>query len=181
MTLNLEPSGPMQNGMTYIVRPRMRAREKPRQLQLHLVRVAPVVRRSGVHAALRADERAVLHARHVVGIAPGEKAVGTLLGIEPAEGARLHELIAQDVPLGVGAVAPVNAVRLEEGGVLIDPLDKSRVLGHDGRTDIAKSRRMESRGVRQDTQLLRQPARRRAHSKAKIRLHPARGRGQCAP
>ncbi len=43
-----EPSGPIVNGTTYIVRPRIAPVNSARQLGAHLRRVAPVVGRAGV-------------------------------------------------------------------------------------------------------------------------------------
>ena len=42
------PSGPIENGTTYMVRPRIDPANTPRQLGAHDVRLAPVVRRAGV-------------------------------------------------------------------------------------------------------------------------------------
>ena len=46
-----EPSGPMLNGTTYMVRPRMRAAEQLVELAPHLRRVLPVVGGAGVDLA----------------------------------------------------------------------------------------------------------------------------------
>ena len=43
-----EPSGPIENGMTYIVRPRMEPSNRPLRVRAHLDRVVPVVGRAGV-------------------------------------------------------------------------------------------------------------------------------------
>ena len=43
-----EPSGPMENGMTYIVRPRMEPRKRPVSVSRISRGVAPVVGRAGV-------------------------------------------------------------------------------------------------------------------------------------
>ena len=47
-----EPSGPIENGTTYIVRPRIAAVEQAGERLAHLGRVAPVVGRAGVVLAL---------------------------------------------------------------------------------------------------------------------------------
>jgi hypothetical protein len=70
-----EPIGPMLNGITYIVRPRMRAVEEPVQRAAHLVRVGPVVRGAGVVLGAAADERAVLDAGDVARVGAGEERV----------------------------------------------------------------------------------------------------------
>ena len=73
-----EPSGPMLNGITYIVRPGHAAVEQPVQDRLHLGRVHPVVGRSGVVGDARADEGAILDAGDVARVGAGEEAVGPL-------------------------------------------------------------------------------------------------------
>ena len=47
-----EPSGPIENGTTYIVRPFIEPLEEAAQRLAHLGRVAPVVGRAGVLLAL---------------------------------------------------------------------------------------------------------------------------------
>ena len=103
----------MLNGTTYIVRPRMQPRKSPSRLLAHLGRVHPVVRRSGVLFALRADEGAVLDPGDVGRIGRGPVAAGPLLGVELDEGAGVDELAAERLELGVGAVEPVDGVRLD--------------------------------------------------------------------
>ena len=62
------PSGPMQNGTTYMVRPRM----QPSKISPNVWRISagrdPVVGRAGVLLALGADERAVLDPGDVAGV-----------------------------------------------------------------------------------------------------------------
>ena len=60
-----EPSGPIENGTTYIVRPAHAAVEQAVERLAHLGGVAPVVGRAGVLLALGADEGAVLDPGHV--------------------------------------------------------------------------------------------------------------------
>ena len=69
-----EPSGPIENGTTYIVRPAMQPSNRPLSLLAHLGRVGPVVRRAGALRRLGADERAVLDPRDVAGIRAREEA-----------------------------------------------------------------------------------------------------------
>ena len=66
-----EPSGPMLNGTTYIVRPRIEPRNSPCELRAHLGRVHPVVRGAGVGLALGADEGAVLDPGDVARVGGG--------------------------------------------------------------------------------------------------------------
>ena len=70
-----EPSGPMLNGITYIVRPRMHPVEEPVEDLVHLLRLHPVVRGAGVLRGPAADERAVLDASDVARVGPSEEAV----------------------------------------------------------------------------------------------------------
>ena len=74
-----EPSGPMLNGITYIVRPRMQPSNRPCSVALHLRRLDPVVVGAGVVLLLTADEGAVFHARHIRGVGAREEAVRALL------------------------------------------------------------------------------------------------------
>ncbi len=81
-----EPSGPIENGTTYIVRPRIEPLKSALERLAHLRRVAPVVRRAGVLLALGADEGAVLDAGHVAGIGAREVGVRALRVREALEG-----------------------------------------------------------------------------------------------
>ena len=60
-----EPIGPMLNGSTYIVRPRMQPLNSSFSLRAHLERIYPVVGGAGGVLRERADEGAVLDARDV--------------------------------------------------------------------------------------------------------------------
>ena len=110
-----EPSGPIENGTTYIVRPRIEPRNRPVSVVAHLGRVAPVVGRAGVLLALGADERAVLDARDVAGVRQRQVGVRPL-GVgraartcprRPAPGTSAVVLLRR-------AVAPVDRVGLRE-------------------------------------------------------------------
>ena len=70
-----EPSGPMLNGMTYIVRPAMQPSKRPVEDRLHLGRIHPVVGRAGVLLGLGADEGAILDPGDVARVGAGEEAV----------------------------------------------------------------------------------------------------------
>ena len=63
-----EPTMPMLNGSTYMVRPSHRAVEEVLQLAPHLVGVLPVVGRAGGVLGERADERALFDAGDVAGV-----------------------------------------------------------------------------------------------------------------
>ena len=94
----------------------------------HLDRIGPVVGRAGVGLVLRADEGAALDPGDVARIRGGIEAVGALFGVQPRQGAGLAQLRGQGLPLGVGAVAPVDPVGLGEGGDILDPRNKTRVF-----------------------------------------------------
>ena len=123
-----EPSGPMLNGTTYIVRPAHASPEQPVERRPHLGGVLPVVRGPGVDLALGADERAVLDAGDVFGIGTRPVRAGAALRVERDEGAGLDELLAEHLELGVGTVAPVHRVGLAELHHLVDPANESLVL-----------------------------------------------------
>ena len=67
------PSGPMQNGTTYMTRPRM----QPSKISPNVLRISsgrdPVVGRPRVLLPLGADERAVLDPGHVAGVRGGTR------------------------------------------------------------------------------------------------------------
>ena len=90
-----EPSGPMLNGTTYIVWPRIAPRNLSVSSVAHLGGVAPVVRRAGVVLVLRADERAVLDAGHVARVGARQVRVRTLCVREALERARVDERCAR--------------------------------------------------------------------------------------
>ena len=106
------PSGPMQNGTTYITRPRMHPSKISGERLAHLVGRDPVVRRPRVLLPFGADERAVLHPGHVRGIRPAPEAVRPQLRIQPGERPVLHQQAGQPVPLIIRAITPHDRVRL---------------------------------------------------------------------
>ena len=60
-------------------------------------------------------------------IGEAEVAVGTLLRIEPREGSRIDHYLAQAVVFLLGAVAPMDGLRLTEFGNLRDPVQESAI------------------------------------------------------
>ena len=124
-----EPSGPMEKGTTYMVRPFMAPLKRPFRVLAHLGRVAPVVGRPGVDLLLGADEGAVLDPGHVAGVRVRPVAVGALGVREPGERAGVDELLAEPVVLVGGAVAPLDAVGCGQRGHFVDPGEEFRVLG----------------------------------------------------
>ena len=79
------PTGPIENGTTYIVRPRMLPANTPSSSARIADGLAPVVRRAGVGLVARADERARLDARDVVGVGAGEVAARAQRRVEREE------------------------------------------------------------------------------------------------
>ena len=78
-----EPSGPMLNGITYIVRPRMQPSNSLFERRPHLGRRDPVVVGTRVFLVRAAHESAVFHARDVVGIGAREEAARAFRFVEP--------------------------------------------------------------------------------------------------
>ena len=145
-----EPSGPIENGTTYIVRPRMQPRKSG-----GVPSGWPVWSSARISAGAfqllvgpasssrsRADEGAVLDAGDVARAAARQEAARPQRRVELDEGAGGDELLAQAVVLGDAAVAPVDVARLGEGGHLGDPVDQLGVAdmrrGCASRPDVAR-------------------------------------------
>ena len=124
-----EPSGPMEKGTTYIVRPFMAPSKRPSRVLAHLGRIPPVVGRAGVDLLLRADERPVLDPGHVAGVRVSPVAVGPLGVAEAGERAGVDQLLAEPVVLVGRAVAPLDPVGSGQPRNLVDPGQEFRVLG----------------------------------------------------
>ena len=131
-----DPMGPIENGITYMRPAAHGAAEEVGERRPHLVRVAPVVGRAGVRRVARADERPVLDARDVARVGPGQEAVGPQHRVEPREGPRLHQALAERLVLGLGAVAPVDGVRLGERRDLVDPVGHGGKIGRGLKPDV---------------------------------------------
>jgi hypothetical protein len=108
-----EPSGPIENGTTYIVRPRMQPSNSA-----GVPSAWPFCSRSRIAAGsiqllvgpassllVAADEGAVLDAGHVAWVGAGQEGVRALDRVELAEGAGVDQLLAQ---AGVFLVRPVT-------------------------------------------------------------------------
>ena len=119
----------MQNGMTYIVRPRMQPRYSSVMTPLHLGRGHPVVGRAGVGLVDRADEGALLDPGHVGRVGAGPERVRLLLRVEAHQRAGGDQLVGEPVPLRVGAVAPDDPVGRGELGDLAHPGEQCGVAG----------------------------------------------------
>ena len=124
-----EPSGPMEKGTTYIVRPFMAPLKRPLSVLAHLGGVSPVVGRAGVDLLLGADERPVLDPGHVAGVGVRPVAVGPLGVAQLGERAGVDELLAEPVVLVGRAVAPLDPVGSGQLRNLVDPGQEFRVLG----------------------------------------------------
>ena len=124
-----EPSGPMLNGTTYMVRPRI----EPRNSSSSLARISAGAFQLLVGPAStslgRADEGAVLDPGDVARVGVRPVRAGPLRRVELGEGAGVDQLLAQELVLRVGAVEPVDGVRLAELDHLVDPREQSGVTG----------------------------------------------------
>ncbi len=127
----------------------VRAVEEAAELPVRLVRGHPVVRRPGLLLRRRADERQVLRAGHIVLGGPVEQAAGQFLLVELLEIARLERLGRQTLLLVFAAVAPVDPVRLDHLGHLVDPgldvLVRLRTHLHHSFRRVAPAGRMETK------------------------------------
>ena len=116
-----EPSGPIENGTTYIVRPRI----EPLNSSSSTSRISAGSRQLLVGPASssrsRADEGPVLDPGDVAGVGAGQVRVRPLRVGELLEGAAVDQLLAEAVVLLRGAVAPVDRVRLGQLGELARP------------------------------------------------------------
>ena len=75
-----EPIGPMQNGTTYIVRPRMQPSNSARRRAFISRGSTQLLVGPASSLRIAADEGAVLDPRHVRGIGAGQEAAGALVG-----------------------------------------------------------------------------------------------------
>ena len=96
----------MQNGMTYMVRPRMQPRYSSVMSCFISAGAIQLLVGPGVGLVDRADEGALLDPGHVGRVGARPEGVGPLLRVEPDQGAGVDELVGQPLPLVLGAVAP---------------------------------------------------------------------------
>ena len=138
-----EPSGPIENGTTYMVRPRIEPLNRPGvpsalpvcSKRAHLGWIDPVVGRAGIFLARRADEGAVLDAGHVARVAAGQEAVRPLGRVQPLEHAAGHQAGAQAVVLFLRTVAPVHVGSLGQRGDFGHPGDEPSVFDMGGHVE----------------------------------------------
>ena len=121
------PSGPIEKGTTYMVRPRMQPPKRPLQRHPHLRGRHPVVGRPRVLLPFAADERAVLDARDVGGIRQREIAVRAPGRIQSLQRSGGDHLGAQARVLDFAAVAPDDAIRLGQLRNITDPRQQARM------------------------------------------------------
>ena len=123
-----EPTGPMLNGMTYIVRPFMQPSNFGVRMAFILSGSIQLLVGPASSSFVGADVGAILDAGDVARMAAGEEAVGPHLGIQLDERAAGDHLVAEAVVLLLRAVAPIDLVGLAERGHLVDPGDELFVL-----------------------------------------------------
>ena len=114
----------MQNGTTYIVRPRIEPGVEAGHDRLHRGRFHPVVGGAGVSRIHRADEGAILDPSDVGRVGSGVE--GVLLRGQPGESARCDQVIGQPRPFLVGAVGEDHPIGLRQLGHLQYPGQQCR-------------------------------------------------------
>ena len=116
------PSGPMQNGTTYMVRPRM----QPSKISANVSRISSgaIQLLVGPASCSRSEQMNVRSSTRATspGSEAAPEAVRPLGRIEPVEGPVLDQQARQPVPLGLRAVAPLDLIRLGQVRDLADPL-----------------------------------------------------------
>ena len=109
-----EPSGPMLNGTTYIVRPRI----APRNSSSSFARISAgsIQLLVGPASASRSEQMKVRSSTRAtsLGSVVAQYEPGACGGVELDEGARVDELLAEQLVLLVGAVEPVDGVGLAQ-------------------------------------------------------------------
>ncbi len=119
-----DPIGPMLNGSTYMVRPRMHPLNSPFSFLRISNGIYPVVRRPGVVFRQRADECAVLHPSHIARIRARVIAARPKLLVQLDESAASHHLGAQRLVLFFRSIHPMDAVRLGQLGHFLHPTEQ---------------------------------------------------------
>ena len=137
-----EPSGPIENGTTYIVRPRI----EPANSSLKASRISPGSRQllvgpASSSVAMQMNVRSSTRATSP-GIREGQVGTRPLCVGEALEGPRLDELGAQALVLLGGAVAPDHVLGFGERRHLLHPRQQTLVLGRGGKRGAHRSWRL---------------------------------------
>ena len=142
-----EPIGPMLNGSTYIVRPRIAAVEQFLQRPAHLERVFPVVGRTGGVLRKRTDEGAILDASDVAGVGARVVTARPEFLVQLDERAAATIWRAERVVLLRRAVDPVDGGGLGQLGHLLDPAQQVGVPRERGRRIAGLTNRLNVIGA----------------------------------
>ena len=124
-----EPSGPIEKGTTYIVRPFMQPLKRPSRVSRISAGSRQLLVGPASSSLLGADEGAVLDPGDVAGVGEGEVGVRALGVGEALEGAGVDQDLGEAVVLLGGAVAPVDGVGLGQVCDLPDPVEELCVGG----------------------------------------------------
>src|SRR6266702_344534 len=129
-----EPTGPMENGRTYMVRPRI----EPLKSSFSRLRIAngfsQSFRWTGVVLRKRTNKSTILHASNIVRGTAGIITTRPEVLIKFDERAGGDELGAQPFVLLVGTIDPMNRCRLREIRHLLHPAKQVLVGRHRART-----------------------------------------------
>ena len=122
-----DPMGPMENGITYIVRPRM----QPSKRRPSVARIWAGSSQLFVGPASSffraANEGAILHARDIGGVRTRQEALRAQFFVQPEKGPGIDQLAAQAVIFLLGPVAPYDALGLGELRDLLHPVAQATV------------------------------------------------------
>ena len=113
------PSGPMQKGTTYIVRPRMLPSNRPPKMAR--ISSGGIQLLVGPASGSRAEQMNVRSSTRATssGSEHAAKLLGRLSGLMLAESAALDQQSGQALPLCLRSVAPLDPVRLRQRGHLV--------------------------------------------------------------
>ena len=128
--LNGEPTGPIEKGMTYIVRPFIEPGENLAGPAIAFLGRHPIVRRPGVFAELAANVGQVLGPGHVVRGGAMVEAAGILLLIQQDQLAGGDGLLRETLSFLFRAVDPNDLVGPAHASHFIDPFLQFAVLVH---------------------------------------------------
>ena len=91
----------------------------------------PVVGRTGIFLLFAGDVGTGFHAGHVRRVTAEKHAIGTKFAVQTGRKTGLDHFFAHCIVLGVGAVAPVDAIGFAKLCPFFHPLDQLGVLGRD--------------------------------------------------